>query len=84
MNYAVAAKLGWSNKDTGPAEMRLYSLQDGRWASPRARVVEDDLIAGGVGEGSRMVVIALDRDVTPLDLDRCALACLDAVARTLQ
>lgn len=39
----IPARLGWSNPDTGPEEMRLYALDAGdspRWAKPHARTVE--------------------------------------------
>lgn len=42
----IPAKLGWSNSDTGPEEMRLYALDAGespRWAKPHARTVETAL-----------------------------------------
>lgn len=84
--YGVAAKLGWSNPDTGPVCKRLYALDQGqepRWARPHARVVEQALMEYGVEEGSRVVVVALDRSVTPLQLDQCVLAAMDAVMATL-
>jgi hypothetical protein len=40
---AIPVKLGWSNADTGPENMRLYALDAGdspRWAKPHARVAE--------------------------------------------
>lgn len=86
MNYAVAAKLGWSNADTGPESVRLYALDRGdspRWASPHARTVETALLEYGVCEGSRAVVVTLPPGITPLHLDQCAMACLDAVAAVL-
>jgi len=39
----IPVKLGWSNDDTGPEDMRLYALDAGdspRWAQPHARTVE--------------------------------------------
>lgn len=54
------AYLGWSNPDCGPAEKRLYAVDDEgtslRWAKPRAIVIEDLLIEAGIQEGSRVTV----------------------------
>jgi hypothetical protein len=86
VNYAVAAKLGWSNPDTGPEPLRLYATDRGdspRWASPHARTVETALIEYGVEEGARAVVVTLPAGITSLQLDQCALACLGAVAAVL-
>lgn len=60
--FAFAAKLGWSNPDTGPAPLRLYALDAGRsprWDRPRARVAEDPLIAAGGHDRDRVVVVAV-------------------------
>jgi len=84
--YGVAAKLGWSNPDTGPVSQRLYALDQGpdpRWARPHARVVEQALMEYGVEVDSRVLVISLDRNVSSLVLDQCMLAALDAVMATL-
>lgn len=84
--YGVAAKLGWSNPDTGPVSQRLYALDQGpdpRWTRPHARVVEQALMEYGVEVDSRVVVVALDRSVTPLQMDQCVLAAMDAVMAVL-
>lgn len=84
--YGVAAKLGWSNPDTGPVAQRLYALDQGpdpRWAHPHARVVEQALMEYGVEPDARVVVVALDRAVTPLQMDQCVLAAMDAVLAVL-
>jgi hypothetical protein len=82
MAFAVYARLGWSNPDTGPANKRLYATDQGdspRWAKPRARVVEDALEEHGCYEGTRVLVIALDRDLTQPELEQCAVACLESI-----
>ena len=58
----IPVKLGWSNPDTGPEEMRLYALDAGpnpRWAKPHARTAETALKAHSVAwtEGVRGTVI---------------------------
>lgn len=57
----IPAKLGWSNPDTGPEEMRLYALDAGsspRWAQPHARTVETAIRETTAWcEGARAVVI---------------------------
>lgn len=42
----IPVKLGWSNPDTGPEDMRLYALDAGpspRWVQPHARTAETAL-----------------------------------------
>jgi hypothetical protein len=85
MTHAIPAKLGWSNHDTGPEQLRLYALDAGpdpRWALPHARVAETALIENGYREGDRVVVIAIG-GATPDVLDRCCAAATAAVTAEL-
>lgn len=60
-SIVVPVKLGWSNPDTGPEQMRLYALDAGpspRWAQPHARVAETAIReAYGLIEGARGTVV---------------------------
>lgn len=57
----IPAKLGWSNPDTGPEQLRLYALDvdnQPRWAKPHARTVETAIRDTEYWhEGQRAVVI---------------------------
>lgn len=57
----IPVKLGWSNPNMGPEEMRLYALDDGpspSWAQPYARTAETALRGTDAWiEGARGVVV---------------------------
>lgn len=57
----IPVKLGWSNEDTGPEDMRLYALDAGdqpRWVQPHARTAETALRETRAWiEGARGVVV---------------------------
>jgi hypothetical protein len=83
--HAIPTKLGWSNPDCGPEQLRLYALDvgpDPRWAHPHARVAETALIAAGHREGDRAIVVPVGG--VPVDvLDQLCAVATAAVAAEL-
>jgi len=68
----IPAVLGWSNPDTGPADLRAYATDQGpspRWAKPHARVIEDALIEAGCTEGDRLAIVIIGDRFTDVDVD---------------
>lgn len=61
----IPAKLGWSNPDCGPEQLRLYALDAGsspRWTKPHARTVETAIRDTSYWhEGTSAVVIVESR-----------------------